>query len=637
MVKVRYRSRANRIYGEEIAKKTEKRSKKGCLTCRQRRKKCDEVKPRCTGCARNFLACRWPVESGVERTSDDGESLGANDLTFVRVFDDEIQMSKRSVTMMDTSTSQCESICGKLKDSAQFVEPETKEHNPEPIKEPLDLQIEPYRFLEGGLLADITFTRRDTPDVPTTQEQSALDPKEVFRSNYSFLDDVKNSATLRYQGIIEKLESGGALDSSMDQNDEAFLFYVCIRKFIPKLGPQDTHPLLTTCATFIPQVENNAIMKEVFLCCGATYLEWFDRPRYSTLSKELYDNCQMLIDKYLSENALRGVELWLLASFQLMCLRNKSTFLGCVDECVKCLSRSYVIIKNTYFESQKRRSSAAIMFQNLVYTIENEFMGDPAQDRLKRELVLQPHERMYIESFIYNYSVAILFATDVSRLPSPFDIFKELSHVLKCPLYHCEFEWMNNPVLGSALDAFEILAKASYIARMPMPLQPGSVWMQRARQLRTTCLFYTNPVLPPQAARSSAQKLETAKLNSLVAKIVTKSTYLLVSKVIDYEKLEARDPAVHDTLREILAAFAQIPLTSSIWGILPWSLVVAGCFATTIADRAAVLRYTVNFGESFHNQSFIKMRRFLERVWGDEEQNCLQLLFDRRELSQVVP
>lgn len=36
------------------------RSKKGCFTCRLRRKKCDEQKPRCTGCQRNYLACNWP-------------------------------------------------------------------------------------------------------------------------------------------------------------------------------------------------------------------------------------------------------------------------------------------------------------------------------------------------------------------------------------------------------------------------------------------------------------------------------------------------------------------------------------------------------------------------------------------------
>jgi Fungal specific transcription factor domain/Fungal Zn(2)-Cys(6) binuclear cluster domain len=35
------------------------RSRTGCLTCRDRRKKCDEIRPVCTGCRRNFLKCVW--------------------------------------------------------------------------------------------------------------------------------------------------------------------------------------------------------------------------------------------------------------------------------------------------------------------------------------------------------------------------------------------------------------------------------------------------------------------------------------------------------------------------------------------------------------------------------------------------
>ncbi|KAI8691267.1 hypothetical protein NCS56_00118700 [Fusarium sp. Ph1] len=45
-----------------------KRSRNGCLTCRSRRKKCNEERPRCIGCRRNYLECNWPVEQD-HRTS----------------------------------------------------------------------------------------------------------------------------------------------------------------------------------------------------------------------------------------------------------------------------------------------------------------------------------------------------------------------------------------------------------------------------------------------------------------------------------------------------------------------------------------------------------------------------------------
>ncbi|KAK6225699.1 hypothetical protein QIS74_01746 [Colletotrichum tabaci] len=40
------------------------RVRTGCLTCRGRKKKCDETKPRCRGCERNKLDCQWPSTTG---------------------------------------------------------------------------------------------------------------------------------------------------------------------------------------------------------------------------------------------------------------------------------------------------------------------------------------------------------------------------------------------------------------------------------------------------------------------------------------------------------------------------------------------------------------------------------------------
>lgn len=37
------------------------RVRTGCFTCRRRKKKCDEAKPVCAGCARNKLSCAWPT------------------------------------------------------------------------------------------------------------------------------------------------------------------------------------------------------------------------------------------------------------------------------------------------------------------------------------------------------------------------------------------------------------------------------------------------------------------------------------------------------------------------------------------------------------------------------------------------
>ncbi|CEJ54320.1 Putative ZYRO0G12584p [Penicillium brasilianum] len=46
------------------------RSRSGCLSCRRRKKKCDETKPICAACLRNALKCVWPDTSPLEASSE---------------------------------------------------------------------------------------------------------------------------------------------------------------------------------------------------------------------------------------------------------------------------------------------------------------------------------------------------------------------------------------------------------------------------------------------------------------------------------------------------------------------------------------------------------------------------------------
>ncbi|KAH6867790.1 fungal-specific transcription factor domain-containing protein [Thelonectria olida] len=68
-----------------------KRSRNGCLNCRNRKKKCGEEKPRCLGCRRNKLDCTWPVDQneiaaatspllgGTVASPDEGPPLHGDD------------------------------------------------------------------------------------------------------------------------------------------------------------------------------------------------------------------------------------------------------------------------------------------------------------------------------------------------------------------------------------------------------------------------------------------------------------------------------------------------------------------------------------------------------------------------------
>lgn len=62
-----------------------KRSRGGCLTCRQRKKRCCEQKPRCTECDRLDIRCEWPVP-GRERKNRNKQYELQHDEIFHEVY-----------------------------------------------------------------------------------------------------------------------------------------------------------------------------------------------------------------------------------------------------------------------------------------------------------------------------------------------------------------------------------------------------------------------------------------------------------------------------------------------------------------------------------------------------------------------
>lgn len=719
--KIRYRDRRslNCESNSPTPKATERRSKNGCLTCRRRKKKCDEVKPICGACRRNFLQCVWPEDAVIDvkpkdLSKEQGYSfsnLTMHDLKHLYSFNGtpevlnydaikpnnvvnefiilstnkngKLQLRKNGKINLESHEfpSIEELRCSDDDETHPNTEVMTQNIYHEPITEEnildenadelfdykdfFDLQWGPNQIFEKSDFTFNWFTRFDTveqfPSRTNNDEQRPLDEgissgnqntadEEETKIDYNYLYDKNDPLALTYNAIMGKFDNGDFSMLTQTSRDERFLIYACVNFWLPKMGPQDTHPLLTTAATFTSHFESNHIVKEVFLCCGATYLEWYDHKIFGDLSNVLYESSLALIEKYLNENAFHGTEAWLLASYQLLCLRNKATLSTTVDDCVYCLKNSYRIIKATYYISEKdmripnRVNHGSNLFgqdtseqvQELSYEIENKVLEIEEQiDSVKNHLILQAHERMFIESFIYNYSVAILWSTDISELPNPFTFFKEMNHLLRCPIYHCELEWMNNPILGAAAAGFEILAKVSYITRLPMPLPAGSIWIKRCHKLSTMSQFYTSPVIPRTGDKNSKIN-ESCLLNVYLGKIIAKVCYLLLCKIIGYETYKINESqAIVDEIMEILE---KIPERNLMWGILLWPIIVVGIFVIKPTHQMKIMKYLNNIGEMLHKLSILNANLFLENIWAKKnDDKRLNAIFDRKGLVQVNP
>ncbi|PSK41626.1 hypothetical protein C7M61_001313 [Candidozyma pseudohaemuli] len=62
---------------------SKRRTKTGCMTCRRRKKKCDEHKTggKCQACIRNFLDCHWPGEDELKNETTSESSVPASPKT----------------------------------------------------------------------------------------------------------------------------------------------------------------------------------------------------------------------------------------------------------------------------------------------------------------------------------------------------------------------------------------------------------------------------------------------------------------------------------------------------------------------------------------------------------------------------
>lgn len=118
----------------------------------------------------------------------------------------------------------------------------------------LDLQLSPFPQIE-------------VPRNALIQRPSNPDSLQNVANDHSFLSEKS------FDSLFQRCKNNEPIpDVEFDDIDvENFAFFACIKGYIPKMTTQHTHQNLTTSAAFIPQLGKNPIMREVFLCCGATY------------------------------------------------------------------------------------------------------------------------------------------------------------------------------------------------------------------------------------------------------------------------------------------------------------------------------------------------------------------------------
>ncbi|CEP62565.1 Zn(II)2Cys6 transcription factor domain-containing protein LALA0_S05e08460g [Lachancea lanzarotensis] len=682
------------------------RSRAGCYTCRLRRKKCDETKPRCGPCSKHMFKCIWPRKGQGPLTGemrekmkkkidfyDDGSTdahasnkdkkskqcfvnytLGSQKSGFVLLNSDIPGLGSIPELLTDEAGdedeedyefNECEldhdhereTECAQddceldahiiqqnefvLSNDAQpgtdketenqmvlnFSEDHSKNYglnitrdglsvtpslgkllssdHQDPLLSPSFLVSPPLSAFES---IDLTSTNASQRQVTTTNADDEYNAYGLDEELSEKLYDKVMRKFVNWTSSQNEHQTTISVANLMSQyqftQQDLLLYYTCIYYFLPAVGPQHTLPQLTTTETFVPLLAQHSIVKDVFLCCGATFLAWCQPQKYSGTAEVLYQTCKSHLHAELSSGRVRGDETWIFACFQLLVLTNKlhnGQGESMVDRCVDNLSHSFDIIKRKYYDIEKHGST--------------------------------PADRMLIESFMYNYTVSLLVAKDLSKLPNPFGKgFQRLAALLKSPIFNdCDVAWMNNPVLGPSLDAFCMLAKVSFLSRMPLPLQDGQ-WQTVADTLMEECLYYKPPPLPEQV-RNDELKYEIYRPGLLCGSIISKACYLLLNKIVRFEDFDVRDQQIQDLVKYTIKSLKDIEKGTPLLCILLWSLLVIGAFTVDAEDRLVIKEYLKSTSETIHSYGALKINLLLQLVWDRDDIN---LLFVRENIGQVI-
>lgn len=629
--------------GQKENEKKRRRVTTGCLACRKRKIKCDEQKPTCGCCTRGSYICEWTTEK---------QTIQSLSKYVIK------KTKKKHAKFINVTSSP-----GGRKKYKVSIKPE--EHVFQIHNSPT---FTPNHSLQSGF--------ESKKDVKTTAIVLRLKSFEtnkhnVTEQNYEDAQFRQYLQTLgeRYKtayNIISTQLPGMCLNMT---NEELQLFDAFTNGFMVAISPQLAHENLQPSSIVIPRGLNNPTLRSLFYSCGATYLSW-NRQEYRLFAETQYRKCIHAIVTMAECNLLNGDEDWLLIIMVTLCLREKYQCQDSVRNALFLIASLDIIyywiklkqmnsldyhevsiVDEIQFSECLDQLELQVKLLNILRLLENRYNStnfnideftdlenknphiDPSTAlnlstrddlnlnfELTSEIEIAPFERTMIESFLYNYSVTLLnFDTSLIKyVDSPFNVFKKLAPFLTRPIYNCRVKWMNNPIMGNSLPAFELAAKANWL-RLHYPLDDLNTLI--AKNLRTSAKYYTSPLLPESVRLREPAGVQRKLMESChVGNMTAVSAYILLTKLI-YPNYDATSGDIKGVLDCYFSNLKELSPHSQVGGVCIWSFIICGICLTDDDQKKYLLYRMRTFGELKKSEALVRAIHFLETTWEVDENN----------------
>lgn len=665
------------------------RVRSGCFSCRKRKKKCDETQPYCVACTRNGYKCEYP-ENNETLPVDFKLEKATYELTRKRkssfLGPETIQSPKHqqffNVLILDKPPTKSRTVrplrgvgvssknnFEKLKIRHSVNDGKNKsrrtsrtntEHDGHP-EELLEVSSSSHLVLNSPIELSETIddSEKKGPYIIESPEESIEETPMLFLYDLKTPNSTTDVSTKSspFKPANPWLETVFTSSSSylphmtlLPQDSEFFHHF--ISDFLPSIKLPHSHPLLSPELVYVQLAAQSEIITEVYLCCGASFLAFHHANttdgslevcrRLSSLAESKYRNAVMLLGDAIKNRKVDIDSDWLFAAGLMLLLRDRS-YAKNGSRCCKHLMFIYQLLKRRLDKKEDETvpGQELFLYTNITAT-----------------------ERSLFDSFVFNYSAILLSCSkqDLISLPSPYDVFPNLKQWMNHPIYKdCNTNWMNNPVLGSAFDSYEILSKLSWLLRFHFnreaepsmyDIDDAEFWdliIPLRAEIAATSRKISSFRQQVEVLQSTLPKATFAALRSnvSVATITVEACKILMEKLVN-PTIPSFLSIIQDALRTIFQELHHIPPENHSNCLITVSLFLAGISTTTQTQRTTFEERLGEISKSLASNVGHNLISVLKFGWdkedhdkdilhmGDRGFRCFDLVFDRPSLEQIT-
>lgn len=517
-------------------------------------------------------------------------------------------------------------------------------------------EINPHEYTESFVSSKLDESLSQKQDDFTSNNQLVHVPNKKKQKD----DDVLFRDYLKYLGEKSLPFKNNELSNLNMSSCELRYFDAFLNGFMVAVSPQLAHEKLQPISVILPRGIFNSTLRDVFYACGATYLSW-NRKELKSDAEIQFKNCMNSI-KYLinNNNDLHNNEDLLLIITTSFCLRERYQ---CEDNnrnslfIIASLRIIYYLIerktrsnndstKFKYFDQENLKSELneifdylsttdkMVNFSKLSFTsvksiddaVDNTIVNKElsTKDDLVSQITLSsngeisPFERTMVESFIYNYCINLLSVDKnmIKYIESPFQVFQDMAPFLTHQIYDTPVKWMNNPIMGASLPAFELVAKSNWL-RLKFPL--NDKYFTIAKNLQKIAKFYTAPFLPGDVKFNQPKQIQNKLLESCyIGSLTAKACYILLTKLL-YPNYAIASLDINEALDLFYKNLKKINLRSQAGALCLWPFVIAGLATSNLDDRKYLLYRIDETTELKKSEAMIRLKNFLLFHWENHE------------------